>query len=101
MSDPTFSVVIPAYNAAAHIDATIASVRAQTDPDFELIVINDGSTDGGQTERIALMHGDRVRYFCQPNGGVASAMNTAVAHMTGDFFAWLSLDFSNTRGLGR
>lgn len=89
---PKVTICMPVFNGGHYFKAALESALAQDYGNLEIVVVNDGSTDGGQTERIALMHGDRVRYFCQPNGGVASAMNTAVAHMTGDFFAWLSHD---------
>ncbi len=70
----------------------IDSALAQTWPLTEIVVVNDGSTDGGETDRIARSYGDRIRYVEQPNGGVASALNAGIDVMTGDFFCWLSHD---------
>ncbi|MEL6752199.1 MAG: glycosyltransferase, partial [Pseudomonadota bacterium] len=86
------SIVIPVYNGANYMEAAIDSALAQTWRDTEVIVVNDGSTDGGETDRIAKSYGDRIRYIAQPNGGVASALNTGIHAMTGEVFCWLSHD---------
>jgi glycosyltransferase involved in cell wall biosynthesis len=83
---------MPVFNGGHYFRAALESALAQDYDNLEIVVVNDGSTDAGETERIALAHSDRVRYFYQPNRGVAGAMNTAVAHMTGDYFAWFSHD---------
>jgi glycosyltransferase involved in cell wall biosynthesis len=64
----------------------------QTYTHTEILVINDGSTDGGETERIALSYGDRIRYFSKENGGVSSALNVGIREMKGEYFSWLSHD---------
>lgn len=83
---------MPVFNGGHYFQAALESALAQDYPNLEILVVNDGSTDAGETERIALAQGDRIRYFHQENRGVAGAMNTALAHMTGDYFAWLSHD---------
>ncbi|MBP2673949.1 MAG: glycosyl transferase family 2 [Deltaproteobacteria bacterium] len=70
----------------------IDSALAQTCPDVEVLVVNDGSDDGGRTEAIALSHGDGIRYFRKENGGVASALNLGIREMRGEYFSWLSHD---------
>ena len=72
--------------------AAIDSALAQTYPNIEVIVVNDGSSDGGATAEIARSYGDRIRYFEKENGGVSSALNCGIRHMTGDYFSWLSHD---------
>jgi len=57
-----------------------------------VIVVNDGSTDGGKTEEIAKSYGDTIRYFVKENGGVASALNRGIQEMKGRYFSWLSHD---------
>lgn len=89
---PKVSIVIPVYNGSDFLDEAIQSALAQTYENIEIVVVNDGSNDGGATERIALGYGDRIRYFSKPNGGVASALNYAIQVMTGDFLSWLSHD---------
>ena len=89
---PKVSIVIPAYNASNYLAEAIDSALAQTYPNTEIIVVNDGSRDDGATERIALSYGDKIRYFHKENGGSSSALNTGIANMTGEWFSWLSHD---------
>lgn len=89
---PLVSVAIPVYNGANYMRDAIDSVLTQTYPNFEVLVVNDGSRDGGVTEEIAHSYGDRIRYFSKSNGGVASALNLALKEAKGDYFCWLSHD---------
>ncbi|WP_341756961.1 MULTISPECIES: glycosyltransferase family 2 protein [unclassified Candidatus Tisiphia] len=89
---PKVSIVIPVYNGANYMRQAIDSAVAQTYKNLEIIVVNDGSNDNGETERIALSYGDKIRYFSKANGGVASALNLAIREMTGEYFSWLSHD---------
>ncbi len=86
------SIVIPVYNGANYLHEAINCALAQTYLNVEVVVVNDGSNDGGETERIALSYGDRIRYFSKENGGVATALNLGLEKMTGDYFSWLSHD---------
>ena len=70
----------------------IDSALAQTYRNIEIIVVNDGSNDNGETERIALSYGDKIRYFHKENGGVSSALNLGIQNMQGEYFSWLSHD---------
>ncbi len=92
MYTPKISIVIPAYNASNYLAEAIESALAQTYPDVEIIVVNDGSKDGGATERVALSYGDKIRYFSKENGGSSSALNMGIANMAGEWFSWLSHD---------
>ncbi len=92
MSSPRVSVVIPVYNGANYLRLAVESALAQTYRNIEVIVVNDGSTDGGRTRDIAVEFGRRIRYFEQPNGGVGSALNAGIREMSGDYFSWLSHD---------
>ncbi len=88
---PTISVIVPAYNAARTILKTIESVQQQTFSDFELIVINDGSTD--QTlELLGTVEDPRIKIFSYENAGVSVARNRGIAHATGDFIAFIDTD---------
>ena len=87
---PRFSVVIPAFNAAATLARAIDSVRAQSWPAHEIIVVDDGSSD--DTADIARRFGDAVRLIRQRNGGVSVARNAGAAAATGDWLAFLDAD---------
>jgi hypothetical protein len=91
-SRPSVSIVIPVRNGSDYLKEAIDSALAQTCPDVEVLVVNDGSDDGGRTEAIALSYGDRIRYFRKENGGVASALNLGIREMKGEYFSWLSHD---------
>jgi hypothetical protein len=86
------SIVIPVYNGSNYLAEAIDSALAQTYPHIEVVVVNDGSSDDGRTEQVALSYGDRIRYYKKENGGVASALSYGVEKMAGDFFSWLSHD---------
>ena len=90
MSEPVVSVVIPLYNAKDVIRDTIESVFAQTYHDYEIVVIDDGSTDG--SEDVLRAYGDCLQYIQQPNGGVAQARNRGIAASRGRYIALLDHD---------
>jgi glycosyltransferase involved in cell wall biosynthesis len=87
---PLVSVIIGAYNAAAYLGEAIDSVLAQTHERVELIVVDDGSTDG--TGDLAGSYGDQVHCIRQQNGGMAAARNRGLEDARGDFFAFLDAD---------
>lgn len=89
---PKVSVIMPVYNGANYLREAIDSVVGQTYKNIEIIVVNDGSKDDGQTESVALSFGDKIRYFKKENGGVATALNLGIQEMTGEYFSWLSHD---------
>ena len=90
--NPLVSIVIPVYNGENYLREAIDSALAQTYKNIEVIVVNDGSRDGGKTHEIALSYGDKIRYFHKENGGCASALNEGIRHARGDYFSWLSHD---------
>jgi glycosyltransferase involved in cell wall biosynthesis len=89
---PTFSVVVPAYNAAPTIGAAIESVLGQTRDDFELIVVDDGSTDDTAARIEPYLRDQRVRLISQANRGQASARNTAITAASGVYVSLLDSD---------
>jgi glycosyltransferase involved in cell wall biosynthesis len=92
-SPPKFSVVIPAYNASPFLADCLNSVLAQTDSDFEAIVVNDGSTDN--TAEIAAKFAQRDRRIVlinRTNGGLAAARNSGIAAAKGELVAFLDAD---------
>ena len=90
--NPLVSIVIPVYNGSNYLKEAIDSALAQTYKNIEIIVVNDGSTDNGETEKIAISYGKKIRYFEKENGGVSSALNYGIKKMKGEYFAWLSHD---------
>ncbi|TXS89411.1 glycosyltransferase [Parahaliea aestuarii] len=91
-SNPLVSIVIPVYNGANYIAEAIESALSQTWSNTEVIVVEDGSTDGGSTAAICAQYKDRIRYFYKVNGGVSTALNFGIEVMRGQFFSWLSHD---------
>jgi GT2 family glycosyltransferase len=89
---PSVSVIVPAYNAAPFIGATLGSICAQTYADFEIIVVNDGSSDTEALERAVAPYIGRIVYLTQPNGGAGAARNRGVKAATGEFLAFLDAD---------
>lgn len=89
-SSPRFSVIIPAYNAAAFIARAIESVLAQTWPAHEILVIDDGSSD--TTAEVVQQYQPRVQYLRQDNAGVSAARNAGAAVASGDWLAFLDAD---------
>ena len=73
---PEISVIIPTYNRVSMVVEAVESVLAQNMTDFELIVINDGSTD--ETEERLSVYGSRLKYYQQENAGVSAARNCGV-----------------------
>lgn len=90
MSTPRISVVMPAYNCAWCIDRAIDSVFAQTLTDYELIVVDDGSTDA--TPELLARRGSRLRVIRQANAGMSAARNAGIAAARGDFVAFIDSD---------
>ena len=84
-----FSVVIPTFNRAGLLPATLATVHAQTFKDFEVIVVDDGSTDG---TREYLRTIDRMRVIEQDRRGPGAARNAGVSQAHGDYVAFLDSD---------
>ena len=89
---PLVSIIIPVYNGSNYVREAIDSAINQTYKNCEVIVVNDGSTDNGETEKIAKSYGERIRYYHKTNGGVSSALNFGIDKMKGTYFSWLSHD---------
>ncbi|MEB3357229.1 MAG: glycosyltransferase family A protein [Synechococcales bacterium] len=87
---PRISVIIPTYNGDRYLSAALDSVLAQTSPAAEIIVVDDGSTDG--TRACLEQYGDRLRCIYQENQGVAIARNRGVEAAQGDVIAFLDQD---------
>lgn len=89
---PAVSVIIPAYNCAAYIADALESVFAQTFADYEVIVINDGSPDTAEFERVLRPYHDRFVYIRQENRGPAAARNAGIRVARSPLIALLDAD---------
>ncbi len=87
---PTFSVIIPVYNRSSFLEATLESVWRQTFTDYEVIIVDDGSTD--DTPRYLSALGDRVTVIKQANAGAGIARNNGAAKAHGTYLAFLDSD---------
>jgi glycosyltransferase involved in cell wall biosynthesis len=90
MSPPSISIIIPCYNAATWIRETISSVIIQAHPIFEIIVVDDGSTDGSNI--IIENNFPQVNLIRVPNGGVSHARNIGAEHAQGEWIQFLDAD---------
>ena len=86
-----FSIVVPLYNKAGYIDKTIRSVLAQTYPGFEVLIVDDGSTDNS-LEIVQSFSDERIRIISQKNSGVSNARNTGIKAAKYDLIALLDGD---------
>jgi len=91
---PEVSIIIPAYKTAALIATCLDSVFAQTYTDFEAVVVNDGSPDTVELEKVLAPYLDRIVYIRQENKRAAGARNTAIRAAKGTFLAFLDSDDS-------
>jgi glycosyltransferase involved in cell wall biosynthesis len=87
---PRISVIIPTYNRAAYLDEAIQSVLAQTFEDWELIVVDDGSTDA--TAEVAAKYSGKITYKRQANAGACAARNLGLACASGEYISFLDSD---------
>lgn len=90
MSNPSVSVIIAVYNGAKFLAEAVGSIRQQSYKPIEIIIIDDGSTDG--TAELASDLGDDVRYIYQSNNGPAAARNKGLALARGEVIAFLDVD---------
>ncbi len=90
---PFFSVLVPTYNQAQYVGQALDTLLRQTDPDWEAVVVNDGSTD--DTPAVLAQYSaldGRIKVIHQSNGGTGSALNTGLRHARGEWICWLSSD---------
>ena len=96
IKNPKVVVIMPVYNGSNYMREAIDSALNQTYKNVEVVVINDGSTDGGKTDAIAKSYGDKIKYFVKENGGVSSALNFGIKYIQDNYkdayFCWLSHD---------
>jgi len=90
LKTPLVSILIPLYNKRDQIGATLDSVFSQTFKDFEVIVVDDGSTDG--SHRIVESYGDDIRFYQQANQGAGATRNRGIELSTGGLIAFHDAD---------
>jgi glycosyltransferase involved in cell wall biosynthesis len=92
MTEPLVSIIIPAYNAAEFMGETLDSVFAQTYKNWEVILVNDGSSDTAQLEQVLQRYPSNLTYIKQENQGAAVARNIGLRAANGEFVAFLDAD---------
>ena len=93
MPEPIVSIVLPIYNAEKYIDKTIQAVEKQTVEGWELLIIDDGSTDSSmQLVTKYTIRNSRIRIFSQPNSGPSSARNLGIKNATGKYITFIDAD---------
>lgn len=85
------SIIIPCYNAELYIEQTLKSVLSQTETDFEIVLIDDGSTDKSK-EIILSFKDNRIKYFYQSNKGVSAARNKGLSEAKGEYVIFFDAD---------
>ena len=90
----TISIVVAVYNAEKYLHKCIGSVLKQTYKEFELVLVNDGSTDTSKRiiEEYIENYPDKIKLFNKENGGLSSARNTGLAHVSGKYVCFLDAD---------
>ncbi len=102
MRSPTVSVIIPVYNTAQYIERCLQSVIIQTFTDYEIVVIDDGSTDNSWQILQKYSHNKRIKLLQKQNGGLSDARNFGLQNASGNYFAfvdsddWIQKDFLAT-----
>jgi glycosyltransferase involved in cell wall biosynthesis len=91
---PRVSVIVPAYNAAVYLPYAVDSVLAQTYPNWEIVIVDDGSTDDTRAvvDSYRPKLRDKLQYIYQPNKGLPAARNTGMRAASGEFIALLDAD---------
>lgn len=91
-SDPRVTVIIPVYDTAQYVSEALDSVLNQTYPDYEIVVVNDGSPDSKLLEEVLEPYRNRITYIIQENRGSSGARNTALKAARGEYVAMLDSD---------
>lgn len=86
------SIIIPLYNKKDFIEHCICSIQMQTYTDWELLIIDDGSTDGSSEIVKTFLNDHRIKYFLKKNGGVSSARNYGIKHAKGEWIIFIDAD---------
>ena len=92
MQNNKVSIVIPSYNAARYVKEAVDSALAQTYKNVEVIVVDDGSTDGTKKILAPYSESKKIRYIYEENKGLAGARNTGIKNSSGEYVAFLDAD---------
>jgi len=92
MSEPRYSIVIPVYNAEKYLYRCLESILQQTFSDYEIIIVDDGSTDASKEICSSYVNDYRVFYYFQKNSGVSSARNKALREAKGEYILFVDAD---------
>ena len=93
MKQPLVSVIVPVYNVEPYLGPCLESLRAQTYPDLEVLLVNDGSTDGSRELCAAMARADRRFHLIdQANAGVSAARNAGLARASGKYLQFVDGD---------
>ena len=93
MDIPQVSIIVPVYNKSKYIYQTLKSIKEQTFSDYEVIVVNDGSTDNSRDIILSFQKDDiRIKLFNIPNGGVSNARNFGLSQARGEWIQFLDGD---------
>jgi len=92
-----FSIIMPAYNNAPKITAAIEAVKAQLFEDWELVIVDDGSTDNTKNVVTPFLKDERINYYWQENKGVTKARNEGISRAGGEFVGFLDSDDTVTK----
>ena len=91
MRTPFLSLIIPIYNKEKYIDKCLESILCQSFQDFELLVVDDGSTDRS-VEKIKAFDDNRIHLFCRSNSGVSCARNYGILNARGEYIVFIDSD---------
>ena len=91
---PNISIIIPVYNVEAYLADCLDSILAQTFESFEVILVDDGSTDGSPAiaQKYADAHSEQIRYYRKENGGPGLARNFGISKAKGDYLMFVDSD---------
>ncbi len=90
--NPQVSIVVTCYNYGKYVARCLASIQNQTFPDFEVIIVDDGSTDNSELQIRPFLQDKRFRFIKQKNGGQANAKNRGVKESKAELIAFLDAD---------
>ena len=89
---PLISIIIPAYNVSQYIGEAVRSIFVQDFKSYEVIVVNDGSTDTSELEKVLEPYREKIHYIYQDNRGISAARNAALRVARGELIALLDAD---------